>query len=144
MRTPIPGQVRLPGLRIDLQRPTLSQAHPHLGTQVSLRLRGTGSYRAAGTAQDSALPCNVMLSGYPSPLYDELLEEWRSLELLVMNQSGVRTEKLLFNFTPDRVHWASHAGKNSTDRQRIKRKAANWGKRYRRCPVRSAWQYRRP
>ena len=51
-----------------------------------------------------------------------------------MNQAGVRTEKLWFNFTPDRVHWASFAGKNFTDRQRIKRKAANWAKRYRALP----------
>jgi DNA adenine methylase len=80
------------------------------------------------------LPCHVMLSGYPSVLYDELLDGWRSLELQVMNQAGVRTEKLWFNFTPDRVHWASFAGKNFTDRQRIKRKAANWAKRYRGLP----------
>ena len=54
----------------------------------------------------------MILSGYPSALYDELLEGWRSLELQVMNQGGVRTEKLWFNFTVDRVHWASYAGKN--------------------------------
>ena len=29
-----------------------------------------------------------------------------------------------------RVHWASFAGKNFTDRQRIKRKAQRWGKNY--------------
>ncbi len=80
------------------------------------------------------LPCNVILSGYPSALYDELLAGWRSLELQVMNQGGVRTEKLWFNFMPDRVHWASYAGKNFTDRQRIKRKAANWAKRYQAMP----------
>lgn len=80
------------------------------------------------------LPCNVILSGYPSALYDDLLGEWRSLELQVMNQGGVRTEKLWFNFTPDRVYWASYAGKNFTDRQRVKRKAANWGKRYQALP----------
>jgi DNA adenine methylase len=80
------------------------------------------------------LPCHVMLSGYPSALYDGLLSGWGSLELQVMNQAGVRTEKLWFNFTPDRVHWASYAGKNFTDRQRIKRKAANWGKNYRALP----------
>ena len=33
----------------------------------------------------------------------------------------------------DRVHWASHAGR-LTDRQRIKRKAASWGRRYRALP----------
>jgi DNA adenine methylase len=80
------------------------------------------------------LPCNVMLSGYPSALYEELLADWRSLELQVMNQAGVRTEKLWFNFTPDRVHWPSYAGRNFTDRQRIKRKAANWGRQYRAMP----------
>ena len=58
------------------------------------------------------LPCAVMLSGYPSALYDELLPEWKTLELQVMNQAGVRTEKLWFNFTPDRVFWPSYAGKN--------------------------------
>ena len=81
-----------------------------------------------------SLPCSVILSGYPSALYDDLLGEWRILELQVMNQAGVRTEKLWFNFTPDRVHWCRYAGKNFTDRQRIKRKAQNWGKRYQALP----------
>ncbi len=76
------------------------------------------------------LPCNVIVSGYPSSLYEQLLADWRSLELQVMNHAGVRTEKLWFNFTPDRVYWPSYAGKNFTDRQRIKRKAANWGRQY--------------
>lgn len=80
------------------------------------------------------LPCRVMLSGYPSALYDQILEGWRSLELQVMNQSGVRTEKLWFNFTVDRVHWAAYAGRNFTHRQQIKRKAANWAKRYQALP----------
>jgi DNA adenine methylase len=80
------------------------------------------------------LPCSVMLSGYPSRLYDELLTGWKSLELQVMNHAGVRTEKIWFNFTPDRVHWSRYAGKNFTDRQRIKRKAENWGRRYQALP----------
>ncbi len=80
------------------------------------------------------LPCKVILSGYPSTLYDGLLGGWRTLELQVMNQGGVRTEKLWFNFSVDRVHWASYAGKNFTDRQRIKRKAASWGQRYQAMP----------
>lgn len=80
------------------------------------------------------LPCRVIVSGYPSALYDELLVGWRSVQLQVMNQGGVRTEKLWFNFTVDRVYWASYAGKNFTDRQRVKRKAASWGKRYQALP----------
>lgn len=80
------------------------------------------------------LPCSVILSGYPSDVYDEFLTDWGTLELQVMNQGGVRTEKLWFNFTPDRVHWCRYAGKNFTDRQRIKRKAENWGRRYQALP----------
>lgn len=80
------------------------------------------------------LPCHVILSGYPSSLYDDLLKEWHTTELQVMNQDGVRTEKLWFNFAIDRVHWASFAGKNFTDRQRIKRKAQRWGKNYETLP----------
>lgn len=80
------------------------------------------------------LPCHVILSGYPSALYDERLRDWHSIELQVMNQGGVRTEKLWFNFTVDQVHWPRYAGKNHTDRQRIKRKAESWGRRYAALP----------
>jgi hypothetical protein len=81
-----------------------------------------------------AVPCPVILSGYPSARYDEPLADWRTLEVQVMNQAGVRTEKLWFNFTPDRLHWARYAGKNFTDRQRIKRKAESWASRYQAMP----------
>ena len=82
----------------------------------------------------SDLPCNVMISGYPSELYDTTLGDWNSVEIQVMSQAGVRTEKVWFNFTIDRYHWATYAGKNYTDRQRIRRKAANWGRMYSEMP----------
>lgn len=81
-----------------------------------------------------SLPCSVILSGYPSPLYDELLSDWNTLELQAMTRGGPRTEKLWYNYTLDRVHWASYAGKNYIDRQRIKRKAQRWGKKYQALP----------
>ena len=80
------------------------------------------------------LPCNIILSGYPSALYDNRLKGWQTMELQVMNQGGVRTEKLWFNFTIDRRHWVSFAGKNFTHRQCIKRKGENWGRRYKEMP----------
>lgn len=80
------------------------------------------------------LPCQVILSGYPTALYDEQLKDWNSMELQAMCRGGVRTEKLWFNYTLDRVHWARYAGKNFTDRQRIKRKAESWGRRYQALP----------
>ena len=51
-----------------------------------------------------------------------------------MNQAGVVTEKIWFNFEPDRLHWARFAGRNFTHRQSVKRKAANWGRRYAAMP----------
>ncbi|MDE0174440.1 MAG: hypothetical protein OYH76_24870 [Defluviicoccus sp.] len=33
------------------------------------------------------------------------------------------------NFEPDRVQWASFAGRDFTHRQSVKRKAASWGRR---------------
>ena len=83
----------------------------------------------------TGLPCAVMVSGYPSALYDEWLAGWRSVSLQVMNQGGVVTEKVWFNFVPDKVHWARYAGRNFTHRQQVKRKAANWGRRYRALPA---------
>lgn len=103
---------------------------------------GERRYRYDYTEQDhrallallQTLPCAVILSGYPSTLYDAQLADWRTLKLQVMNHAGVRTEQLWLNFTPERVHWARYAGKNFTDRQRIKRKAESWARRYQAMP----------
>ncbi len=79
-----------------------------------------------------ALPANasVILSGYPSDLYDRELPGWRTLEFQVQTRGGPRTEKLWMNFEAGAVHWASYAGANFTDRQRIKRKAETWARRF--------------
>ncbi len=81
------------------------------------------------------LPCAAMVSGYPSALYDGLLDGWRSVSLQAMNRAGVVTEKVRFNFEPDRAHWASVAGRDFTHRQTVKRKAAGWGRRHRAMPA---------
>lgn len=78
-----------------------------------------------------SVPASVILSGYPSKLYDKLLPDWRTIEFQAMTRGGVRTEKLWMNFEANAVHWATFAGVNRTDRQRIKRKAARWAKNYR-------------
>ena len=99
-------------------------------------------YRFEYTNQDhiellellKSLPCKVILSGYPSSLYDRHLSNWNCIELQAMSRGGVRTEKLWYNYEIDRVHWAIYAGKDFTNRQRIKRKAERWGKKYRALP----------
>ena len=101
-------------------------------------IRGRGW---SSSSSIKGLPCAVILSGYPCALYDEALSEWQSLELQVMNQAGVRTEKLWFNFTPERLHWARYAGKNFTDRQRYPSARPSAGRgAIKPCPHRSAWR----
>jgi site-specific DNA-adenine methylase len=82
-----------------------------------------------------SLPCQVILSGYPSALYDGMLEGWNCVALQAMTWGGPRTEKLWYNYAIERAHWAAYAGKNFTDRQRIKRKAERWAKNYQRLPA---------
>lgn len=103
-------------------------------------LRGRDRYRVEYTRDDhvrllallAELPAAVMISGYPSPVYDELLPNWRTVEFQTMTRGGVRTEKLWMNFPADKVHWATFAGKNRTRRQNIKRLAARWKAKFRR------------
>lgn len=80
------------------------------------------------------VPANVILSGYPSALYADLLADWRTFQFQVMTRGGVRTEQLWFNFAPDTVYWSRYAGKDFTDRQRIKRKAQRWADNYAALP----------
>ena len=82
-----------------------------------------------------SLSCQVMVSGHPSALYDEMLSDWRRVAVQVTTQAQVRTEVVWFNFAPEPMHWASHAGRNAAERQRIKRKAARWAQGYRTMPA---------
>lgn len=80
------------------------------------------------------LPCNVIISGYYSELYNDLLGDWWKTDFPAMTRGGVRTEVVWCNFEPSDVHWHRYAGKNATDRQRIKRKAERWAASYAKLP----------
>lgn len=82
-------------------------------------------------AQLDALPAAVMISGYPSRLYADMLADWRSIEFQTMTRGGPRTEKLWMNFPAGQVQWASFAGRNHTQRQHVKRQAARWAAKFR-------------
>ena len=80
-------------------------------------------------------PALVIVSGYPSPLYDHLLSGWATVQFQSMMRGGPRTERLWLNFPlAGAVHWSTFAGSGFTDRQRIKRKAARWAENYRALP----------
>ncbi|HGE8505361.1 DNA adenine methylase [Serratia ureilytica] len=81
------------------------------------------------------VPANVMISGYPSALYDELLGDWRSIQFQVMTRGGPRTEQLWMNFAEGAAYSHAFAGANYIDRQRIKRKAERWAKNYSALPA---------
>lgn len=82
-----------------------------------------------------SVPAKVMISSYPSALYAEELAGWRCLTFQVMTRGGPRTECLWCNFGPDEPAYShTFAGRNFTERQRIKRKAARWLANYSALP----------
>lgn len=102
-----------------------------------LATRGAARYRhdftdddhrrlAAALERLSQLGVCVCLSGYPSGLYDDLFGHWATREFQVMSRGGARTEKVWLNYTPGFAHQATLAGRDRTERQRIKRKAERW------------------
>lgn len=84
-----------------------------------------------------ALPdnVNVILSGYPSDMYDNALSGWRSREFQAMTRGGVRTEKIWMNYQEGRAYSHTFAGKDCNDRYRIKRKAQRWKDKFSALPA---------
>lgn len=76
----------------------------------------------------------IILSGYPSQLYEELLPGWRSKEFQAMTRGGVRTEKIWMNYPEGRAYSHAFAGKDYNDRHRIKRKVERWRAKYAALP----------
>lgn len=82
------------------------------------------------------LPANVsvIVSGYPSELYDNALTGWRVREFQAMTRGGVRTESIWMNYPEGRAYSHIFAGKNYNDRYRIKRKALRWKEKFAALP----------
>ncbi len=72
----------------------------------------------------------IIISGYSNLLYETELRDWNSKDFQAMTRGGVRTETVWYNFQPSEQHYHTFAGKDFTDRQRIKRKADRWAKKY--------------
>ncbi|MCU7977581.1 DNA adenine methylase [Shewanella sp. SW36] len=77
----------------------------------------------------------IIISGYRNPLYDTELADWYSKDFQAMTRGGVRTETVWCSFHPGEQHYHTFAGKDFTDRQRIKRKAARWAKNFEAMPA---------
>lgn len=71
----------------------------------------------------SSLPCMVMISGYPSKMYDLHLKGWNRVDFKANSQIGLRDECVWYNFEPPCVlHDVSHLGATFRERQTIKRR----------------------
>jgi hypothetical protein len=83
------------------------------------------------------LPCQIMISGYWSPLYAQALRDWRSVQFEAMTRGGVpATEWLWCNFQPpDTLHDYRYLGENFRERERIKRKTQRWKARLLKLPA---------
>jgi hypothetical protein len=69
------------------------------------------------------LPCRVVISGYPSGLYDKYLKPWNSKAFMAKAHDGVREERLWYNFpSPPRLHDWRFLGDDFRQRQDIKRR----------------------
>jgi DNA adenine methylase len=83
----------------------------------------------------ASLPSHVIISGYPSELYDRMLVGWRRTEFAVGSQAGLRDEVVWHNFDPPTVlHDYGHLGNDYRERQRLKRKANRWRRRLEAMP----------
>lgn len=84
----------------------------------------------------TALPCPVLLSGYPSDLYQNFLGSWNRDEFQVMNRDhSWASEVLWYNYArPARLHDFAYVGDNFRERLRIKRRRDRWTARIRRIP----------
>ncbi len=84
-----------------------------------------------------SLPCMVMLSGYWSQLYADLLPDWRTYSFQSMTRSGkMATEWVWMNYPePFQLHDYRYLGETFRDRERIKRKEKRWKERLEKMPI---------
>lgn len=84
-----------------------------------------------------ALPCAVMISGYPSEMYDRALAGWNRVEFQVMTRGRTwATEVLWFNYeAPAAPHDLSYVGADYRERLRIKRQVARWTAKLAKMPA---------
>jgi site-specific DNA-adenine methylase len=82
------------------------------------------------------LPCMVMISGYESDLYQEMLKGWHVKKFQSKTHSGVATEWLWMNYpAPSELHDYRYLGNNFRERENIKRKQESWVSRLNAMPV---------
>ena len=82
------------------------------------------------------LNCQVMISGYPSKLYESFLGDWHVTQLVNVSNAGQRIENVWTNYRPDHhLHDYSTVGNSFRERERIRRKAKRWARQLEEMPL---------
>lgn len=82
------------------------------------------------------LPCNVMVSGYHSHLYERYLADWRTVSFPVRIRSGETVDEWIWmNYPePTQLHDYRYLGESFREREQIRRKIARWKARLGQLP----------
>lgn len=69
------------------------------------------------------VPCNVMISGYDSPLYNQMLHGWRKISFMAKTHVDLREECVWMNYAaPQELHDSRYLGDTFRERQTIARR----------------------
>lgn len=90
-----------------------------------------GRPTASETASSDRQKPMVMISGYWSELYAEMLSGWRTLTFWTVKRNGERVQEWIWmNFPePFELHDYRYLGRNFRERERINRKKRRWAAR---------------
>ena len=95
------------------------------------------SEHVALLTQLRALPCMVMVSGYWSELYADMLPDWTTVTYTTVTLGGTVAEEWLWmNYPlPAALHDYQYLGADYRERERIKRKVNRWRQRLAAMPL---------
>ena len=83
-----------------------------------------------------SLPCKVMISGYHSDLYSEILNGWHTQSFQTIIRKHTATEWIWMNYPPpEELHDYRYLGDNFRERARIKKRTRIWKRRLENIPV---------
>lgn len=127
---------------LDLTADTLIYADPPylLETRRQMRLLYNFEYNRADHVEMltlfRGLDCMVMISGYESKLYDEMLGDWHRETFTAYDRgNNQRQECVWMNFAPPvELHDYSFLGDGFRERERIKRKKQRWIAKLKKMP----------
>lgn len=83
-----------------------------------------------------SVQCDVMISGYPSNLYNKKLSNWRKIEFKSRNRTGDTVTECIWMNYPEvkELHDYQYLGVSFRERERIKRRNSRWKEKIKNLP----------